>query len=136
VTDLLELISAGGKNVDRLSRPRELRAAAERVADVAAARGVSTLLAASAAAERVVGAALVERAGLRGLHSGDQPEHAPVLVVDVNLASGTALARAARRARQSGAERVVAVVFHQLAMNSPDARTCGVDELVILETYS
>ncbi|MEU0790354.1 hypothetical protein ABZ342_09805 [Amycolatopsis sp. NPDC005961] len=134
MTDLLEMINLGNRNVDRLSEPGELRAAAEQVSEIAHNHGAATLLAASSAAERIIGAVLVGHADLaHGLHTSTQPHPDSVLIVDINVASGTALARAARRARQSGAERVVAVVLYQLTMELPDPRTWDIDHLIVID---
>lgn len=51
MTDLLDMISLGNRNIDHLSEPSELRAAAEQVTEVASDFGTSTLMAASSAAD-------------------------------------------------------------------------------------
>jgi phosphoribosylpyrophosphate synthetase len=55
-----------------------------------------------------------------------------VLIVDVNLASGTTVAQAARHARSLGARRIHAVVLHQLTAVAAQAADCGVDVLDVL----
>jgi hypothetical protein len=133
MADLLELMTTGERNISQLTDPAALRNAATKVLEFAQARGVTSLLAASPAAERVVGAALVTRP--EGLDMTAQVAAlGPItLVVDVNLASGTAVAHAARRARRAGAGQVLAAVLHQLTHIPPAARDCLVDELVVLD---
>ena len=78
MTDLLEMINLGNRNIDQLSEPSELRAAAEQVTEVASDFGTSTLMAASSAAERIVGAAIVGHADMvHGLHSEAGRQTAP-----------------------------------------------------------
>lgn len=84
------------------------------------------LLAASARAERVVGAAVMidEDASTAAARR--------VLVVDVNTVSGTLLARASERARRSGAVEVIGVALHALGEHVPAAEDCLLDELRVI----
>lgn len=84
------------------------------------------LLAASARAERVVGAAVMIDADASTATS------TRVMVVDVNTVSGTLLARASERARRAGAERVVGVALHALGGSAPAAADCLLDELRVV----
>jgi hypothetical protein len=136
MTDLLELLNAGERNISRLTDPTELRGAAARVLEFARSRGVTSLHAASPAAERVVGAALVSAPDGMDVLLSTQQLTAPVaLVVDVNLASGTAVAHAARRVRRAGVDHVLAAVLHQLTPSTPGPQDCYVDELVVLDDH-
>jgi hypothetical protein len=135
VGSLLELLAAGERNVDVLSDAGHLREAAGQVAASAVAHGATHLVAASPAAERVVGAALLMSPRLRALMytQGDVDlSGEAVLVVDVNLASGTAIAHAARRARQGGATHVRGAVLHAL-WDAVGPQECGLDGLEILQ---
>lgn len=129
--DLLAAVGAAQSHIDRLARPDELRAAAEAISKLARASGAQVLLAASPAAERLVGAVLSITDDLVAW-AGFPRWNARVLIVDVNLASGTALAQAARTARDAGAEYVQAAVLHQLTPVSAGATACGVDDLIVL----
>ncbi len=132
---LLDMLAAGERNVNELSDPQHLREAAEQVAASASAHGAIHLVAASPAAERVVGAALLMSPRLRALmyDQGDLDiSGEAVLVVDVNLASGTSLAHAARRARRAGAVQVQGAVLHALPY-AVGPGECGLDGLEILQ---
>jgi hypothetical protein len=84
------------------------------------------LLAASARAERVVGAAVM-------IDEDASTAAAPrVMVVDVNTTSGTLLARASVRARRAGAVQVVGVALHALGEHAPSAEDCLLDELRVV----
>jgi hypothetical protein len=137
MTDLLGLLNVGEQNISRLADPTALRHAAAQVVEFARSRGVTSIYAASPAAERVVGAALVtgpqEVEGPKARASDAKPV---ALVVDVNLASGTALAHAARRVRRAGVDHVLAAVLHQLTPKTPGPEDCFVDELVVLGSGS
>lgn len=84
------------------------------------------LVAASARAERVVGAAVMID------EDASTAAASRVVVVDVNIASGTLLARAGERARRAGAVEVVGVVLHALGAHPPAAEDCLVDELRVV----
>ena len=72
---------------------------------------------------------------LRGLRSAESvSEDDVVLVIDVNLASGTSMATTARQVRRQGAQRVLGAVMHFLADNVPTARDCGLDLLSVFGT--
>ncbi|WBC01126.1 hypothetical protein [Micromonospora sp. WMMA1976] len=136
MSSLLDLVASSERYVNELSDGQKLRAAATRIVSVATSSGATHLLAASPAAERLVGAALLVSPGLRALMYAQADMDVigqQVLVVDVNLASGTGIANAARRARQAGARRVAAAALHALpSAVGPDE--CGVDSLEIVES--
>lgn len=132
--DMINAIHDAERNVDRLAEPQELRSAANQVVAFARARGATALLAASPSAERLLGATLVCADDLTGFPTESELlTGAPVLLLDVNLASGTALAHACRRARAAGAGQVIALVLHQLMSQSATAMDCDLDELTVLD---
>jgi len=134
MTDLVDIVLKSEVNVEQLADPRLLRSAAEEIGAVATEQGATYLLAASPEAERLVGAALVCSPHLRALSRrlavgvGNEI----VLVVDVNLASGTSLARAAKRARRSGAAQVTGAVLHAFD-GSVGAGECQLDGLAVID---
>jgi phosphoribosylpyrophosphate synthetase len=135
MSELLDLLRVSQRNISQLAEPAALQGLAERVVEFARARRVTSLLAASPVAERLVGAVLVAKPGAGAEQHDHETGDAVVLLVDVNLASGTSLSRAARRARRDGADRVLAVVLHRLAESQLDADDYGVDELVVLDDH-
>lgn len=129
MTDLLAAVGRAQSNIDRLAVPEEFRSAVELVMEFARQCGAHSLLAASPVAERLVGALMVESDWFAMMPA--QAE-ADVLIIDVNLASGTAVANAARVARHAGARQVHAAVLFQLTEEAAGAADCGVDDLAIL----
>jgi hypothetical protein len=134
MSDLLDAVEAAQENVQRLADPTELRYATEQVEEFARSCGARSVVAASPAAERLVGALLASSVELVGLLANCTTATDPVLIVDVNLASGTSVAQAARHARRAGARQVVAVVLHQITAATADANDCGVDTLNVLRS--
>jgi hypothetical protein len=133
--DMLSLLTAGERNIDVLADGRALGSMARRVLAYAQQAGADLLVAASPSAERLVGVALtLAPDSLRGLRSEEAvSKDDVVLVVDVNLASGTSMATAARLVRRRGAQHVLGAVMHFLADSVPSARDCGLDLLSVLE---
>lgn len=132
MSDLLEAVEVAEENIQRLADPVALRNAAEQVVELARSCGARAVLAASPAAERLVGALLSTSTDLVGLTADIAAASGLVLVVDVNLASGTCVAQAARCARQAGAQQIHAVVLHQVTAAAAGAAECGVDVLSVL----
>jgi predicted phosphoribosyltransferase len=132
VSNLLGLLTAGERNVQALADPGTLRWVAEQISSHARERGITDLVAASPAAERIVGAAVVMARASRQSRAGVEGLGQAVLVVDVNLASGTAMAETARRLRQSGAGQVDGVVLHVLG-DAVGPQECGLDTLEVLQ---
>ncbi|MEE6280893.1 hypothetical protein [Georgenia sp. MJ170] len=90
-----------------------------------------TVEAASPAAERVLGAAMMLNPDLRGGCS-----HRTV-ILDVNIASGTLVANAARRIREStNAEWLIAVVINSLTDTDLRWSIDGVDSLFVCNQSS
>lgn len=133
--DLLGVLAAGERNVDILADGRVLSSLANAVVAQAQEHGAAVLVAASPPAERLVGAALMLAPDtVRGLRGSEAvPADQVVLVIDVNLASGTAMATTARRVRGQGAGQVLGAVFHFLAREVPTASDCGLDALFSLQ---
>jgi hypothetical protein len=131
--DLLGLVATGQHNTDILADGHALGTLAQAVLQRARVEGADVLVAASPSAERLVGAALMLAPdSLRGLRSGEWVSGDDVvLVIDVNLASGTSMATMARRVRRLGAQHVVGAVMHFLSDKAPSARDCGLDMLSI-----
>ncbi|MEV6006612.1 phosphoribosyltransferase [Streptomyces sp. NPDC051976] len=132
MSNLLEAVETAQDNIERLADPGELRAAAEQIMSYARKYEARSILAASPAAERLVGALLSEYHQLVALTTHVAGAQAEVLIVDINLASGMSVAQAARVARTAGAQHVHAVVLHQLTAVAARASDCGVDVLDVL----
>lgn len=134
MSNLLGLITAGERNVQELADPSALQRVATHISSLVEQRGIKQVVAASPAAEHIVGAALVMAAKMsRKPDATHLPDRTPaVLVIDVNLASGTVMAEMARRLRMGGAAQVDGVVLHLLgdAVGAPE---CGLDRLEILQ---
>ncbi|MGW3212801.1 hypothetical protein ACWDBC_11160 [Streptomyces parvus] len=130
--DLLDAMSTAQGNIDRLSDPGALHEATQSVIDIARTCGAKTVLAASPVAERLVGSLLTSCSGFVSLSPQAVAASWSVLIVDINLASGTSVAQAARHVREMGAQRVHAVVLHQLTAVAAKAEDCGVDALDVI----
>jgi hypothetical protein len=136
--DLLSLVVAGDRNIDVLADGHALGSLAHAVLKQAQDGGADVLVAASPSAERLVGAALMLAPDkLRGLRSAEfVSADDVVLVIDVNFASGTAMATAVRRVRRLGAQHVVGAVMYFLSEKTPSARDCGLDMLSVFGSPS
>ena len=89
--------------------PASLRASAETFLEYFVPFRSFCIVAASPQAERVLGAAMILDPELRGGRMG------PTVILDVNIASGTLIARAARNLRDSGnSDEIVAIVLNSL----------------------
>jgi len=129
MADLLELLATGRRNVDALADPGAMQAAASQIGILAASRGINEVVAVSPVAEHVVAAALLMLSRQQAATDPSRPS--TVLLVDVNLASGTLMAEASRRVRLAGAEHVEGLVFHALD-GAVGRRECGLDRLEVL----
>ncbi|MFC7593694.1 hypothetical protein ACFQU3_00100 [Terrabacter sp. GCM10028922] len=124
--DILELIQRGEQNVASHDYSNCLREAAERFLGAYAPFEGFSVVAASPQAERVLGAAMMLKPDLC---AGGQGR---TVVLDVNIASGTLLARAARRLRDRGNEQVlVAVALYTLASDAHEWEVPDVSQVVI-----
>ncbi len=125
--DMFEVLERGTRAVAEHDSYAALRQSAESVLEVLASRPAHGVIAASPAAERVLGAVMMLSPDVL---VGSAPN---VVVFDVNFASGTTLARTADRLLRSGHDgMIVAVAIHALTEQTP-ASIEGVDELVILD---
>lgn len=107
--DLVSLVQQGDTNVRAHNASGDLAASARLFLDCVAGWSAFTVEAASPAAERVLGAAMMLNPELRGGRSKR------TVILDVNLASGTLVANAARRVRETvDTEWLIAVVVNSL----------------------
>jgi hypothetical protein len=101
-----------------------LRRWAETLVRAASAYEGFGVVAASPQAERVLGAAMMLAPTMHGDSSG------PTIVFDVNYASGTMLARAARRVRDRGNQSLlVGVVLNPLVDSVTEVRVAELDHV-------
>jgi hypothetical protein len=126
--DILEVMTHGSQNVETLGRASNLRETAEkllRVLDDFPGYGV---VAASPAAERVIGAAMMLRNSVHSDRSGS------LIIFDINIASGTLMARAARRLRDAGnRSQLLGVALHAIVHQEAGWRISGLDDLLLVE---
>ncbi|MEO8829022.1 hypothetical protein [Lapillicoccus sp.] len=124
--DILELIQRGEQNVEGHNHPVRLRQAAEQFLCAYAPFEGFSVVAASPQAERVLGAAMMLRPDLCAEGRGS------TVLLDVNIASGTLLARAARRLRERGNENMlVAVALYALTSDAHEWDVPEVSQVVI-----
>lgn len=129
--DLVELMLAGDRNVRAQDSANSLADAARSFLDCVAGWDEFTVEAASPAAERVLGAAMMINRGIRGGRS------ARTVVLDVNIASGTLIANAARRVRETvQPEWLIAVVINTLTDIDMRWGIEGVDSLFVCHASS
>lgn len=125
--DLLELIESGAANVSHHDQSRALRMSAEAFLRVYDSYSGYSVVAASPHAERVLGAVMMLRPEV------DATGHGRTLIIDVNVASGTLMARAARRLRDRGnASSLVGVALHSLVGAPLDWDIDGLTDLVVI----
>lgn len=107
--DLVSIMNRGSAVVRENDAADHLRRCAEALVRAASEYEGFGVVAASPQAERVLGAAMML---VPTMHGGDR---GPSIVFDVNYASGTMLARAARRLRDRGNESpLVGIVLNPL----------------------
>lgn len=124
--DLVELMLAGDRNVRAHDSSHTLADSARSFLDCVAGWDEFTVEAASPAAERVLGAAMMLDPALRGGRS------VRTVVLDVNIASGTLVANAARRVREAvQPEWLIAVVINTLTDTDMRWSIEGVDSLFV-----
>ena len=128
--DLLELVNRGAETAAALDDAVCLHKAAEEFLGAYASFDSYHVVAASAIAERVLGAAMILRPELSSAGTGR------TVIFDVNVASGTQMARAAERLRQAGnSEELVGIALHSLACCEQAAsRIDALTELVVAHT--
>ena len=124
--DLVELMLVGDKNVRAHDSSLNLADSVRSFLDCVAGWNAFTVEAASPAAERVLGAAMMLDPTIRGGRS------ARTVILDVNIASGTLVANAARRVRESvQPEWLIAVVINTLADADMRWSVEGIDSLFV-----
>lgn len=124
--DILELVQRGEQSVGGHNYSDCLRGAAERFLGAYAPFEGFSVVAASPQAERVLGAAMMLRPDLCADGRGS------TVVLDVNIASGTLLARAARRLRDQGNKHVlVGVALYSLTSDAHEWVVPEVSQIVI-----
>jgi hypothetical protein len=125
--DMLEVLERGSRAVAEHDSYAALRKSAELVLDALSWFPGYGVIAASPAAERVLGAVMMLSPDVRVGSARD------VVIFDVNVSSGTILARAADRLLRLGHNgTIVAVAIHALTEQASDSIE-GVDQLLILE---
>jgi hypothetical protein len=126
--DILELIDRGTANVALHDQSRRLRASAEAFLTVYDSYPGYSVVAASPQAERVLGAVMMLRPEVNATG------HGRALIFDVNVASGTLIARLARRLRDTGnTNSLVGVALHSLVGARLDLKIEGLTDLVIVD---
>lgn len=130
--DMLELLNKGTQTAASLDDAVCLQKAAEEFLGAYAAFDGYDVVAASSVAERVLGAAMMLRPALSSAGRGR------TVIFDVNIASGTLMARAARRLRHAGnCEELVGIVLHSLFDGDRTSESLGeLTQLVITHTPS
>ncbi|MFJ2367864.1 hypothetical protein [Microbacterium sp. NPDC087665] len=124
--DLAELVLRGNSLVRAHDEAPDLRASASSFLDCVAGWESFTVEAASPAAERVLGAAMMLNPDIRGGRSRR------TVVLDVNIASGTLVANAARRVREAvETDWLIAVVVNSLTDADLRWNIDGVDSLFV-----
>ena len=129
--DLAEMMRTGDRNVHAHNDAYDLAKSARTFLDCVAGWDEFTVEAASSAAERVLGAAMMLDPTIRGGRS------ARTVVLDVNIASGTLVANAARRVRETiQSEWLIAVVINTLTGADMRWSIDGVDSLFVCHPAS
>ena len=126
--DILEVLTRGSQNVESLDRPNNVREAAKKLLAVLDNFPNYGVVPASPAAERVIGAAMMLRNSVHSDRGGS------LIIFDINIASGTLMARAARRLRDAGTQNeLVGVALHAVAPQEAGWRISGLDDLLLVE---
>lgn len=129
--DLVELMRNGDRNVQGHDSSSTLAASARLFLDFVAGWDEFTVEAASPAGERVLGAAMMLDPSIRGGRSTH------TVILDVNIASGTLVANAARRIRDTvQPEWLIAVVINSLTEADMRWSIDGVDSLFVCMLFS
>lgn len=129
--DLVEILRSGAENVRRHDGFDDLEASARSFLSCVEGWEQFTVEAASPAAERVLGAAMMLDPNLRGGRSSR------TVVLDVNIASGTLVAKAARRVRDTvQSEWLIAVVINSLTSTDMRWSIEGVDTVFVCHPLS
>jgi hypothetical protein len=126
--DILDLIDQGVRRVAANDDAARLRRSAEHFMRAYGEYAGYSVVAASPHAERVLGAAMMLQPDLQAGGAGD------TVILDVNVASGTLIARAARRLRDAGNRgQLVAVALHSLVDDMDQLTIADVARLVVAD---
>lgn len=129
--DILDVLERGSQRVEELDDVDLLRDAAHNFLSAYIEYDGYGVVAASPQAERVLGAAMMLNPRLSGRDSGK------TVILDVNIASGTLMARAARRLRDNGNnDQLVGVVLHSLVECCDGWQVPELCELVVVSSKS
>ncbi|MGF9648864.1 hypothetical protein AAIH32_12865 [Pseudarthrobacter oxydans] len=124
--DILDIINAGKSRVIVHDDPSMLRSSALKFLALYAPFRGRHIMAASPQAERVLGAAMILDPDLHAGRAGS------VVILDVNLASGTLISRAASRLRDSGNScPPTAIVLNALVHHPKDWAIPGLESLIV-----
>lgn len=124
--DLMSILTRGSAAVQENDSADDLRRCAQALVRAASAYEGFGVVAASPQAERVLGAAMMLDPAMRAGGGG------PSIVFDLNYASGTMLARAARRLRDCGNESpLVGVVLNPLVGPGPEMCVAELDHVCV-----
>ena len=125
--DLTAIMLHGATAVRGNDAADHLRGCAEALVRAAAEYDGFGVVPASPQAERVLGAAMMLAPKMHGTSSG------PSIVFDVNFASGTLLARTARKLRDSGNEsRLIGLVLNPLIPTSEKFHIAELDRVDVV----
>lgn len=127
--DILDLLNQGTETVENLNQAANLRESAESfLAAYQRFEGYS-VIPASPQAERVLGAAMMLQPDLQVGTTGRA-----VVVFDVTIASGTLMARAARKVRDAGSfEHLVGIALHCLTETHNSWVPAELNELIVVD---
>lgn len=129
--DLISIMNRGSAVVRENNAADHLRRSAEALVSAASAYEGFGVVPASPQAERVLGAAMMLAPTMHGNSDG------PSIVFDVNFASGTLLARAARRLRDHGNQSpLIGIVLNLLVDAGTEIHVAELDYVHVEPTRS
>lgn len=125
--DLTAILVHGAAAVRHNDSADQLRGCAEALVRASAEYDGFGVVPASPQAERVLGAAMMLAPTMHGTSSG------PSIVFDVNFASGTLLARTARKLRDSGNDsRLIGLVLNPLIATAEEIRIADLERVEVV----
>ncbi|NKR92255.1 hypothetical protein GS483_08975 [Rhodococcus hoagii] len=126
--DILDVLNRGTRRVEELNETIRLRSAANAFLAAYGQFDGFGVVAASPQAERVLGAAMMLCPRLTGDGNGK------TVILDVNIASGTLIAQAARRLRDHGnTHQLVGLVLNTLVDDRTTWDIPGLSDVVIVD---
>lgn len=124
--DILDLLDRGSENADKLAEYAGLKEAVDAFLEVYEGLGGYSVVAASQIAERVLGGAMLMRPDIQ-VGAAQQ-----TVILDVNFASGTSLAKAASNLRRSASpDEVIGVALYSLVEAPHHCNVSGLTKLII-----